>query len=225
MKSREQQIGFILVGIGALWFLTTVIGGDSGWLWIGAVAAAFLVAHGRTQNPGLAVPGGVLAGVAAGILLESLLPFEGSAFLLGLAGGFYTIRALEPRVHFWAVYPASILSAIAALIFMTQNAVLIAIVLIGAGLYLLTRNRAPRTSAAQPSEMQPEARKRQALEKWRASLATLEGKPEGEILRGEQITALAALQADSLDDLAGVIDGVQMQRYGNQILEILRSAQ
>jgi HRDC domain len=222
MNSRERQIGFLLIGVGALWFLTTVIGGDSGWLWVAAIATAFLVAYNRTRNPGLAVPGGVLAGVAAGILLESLLPFEGSAFLLGLAGGFYAIKLLEPRVHQWAVYPASVLAAIAGLIFMTQNALLIALVLIGAGAYFLTQNRAAKPSLSPSAD--PVLRRRQALEKWLTNLSQLERKPKAEILRGEQLERLAQLSPSGLEDLRGTLDAAQMERYGNQILEVLSSA-
>ena len=221
MNSREQQIGFVLIGIGALWFLTTVIGGDSGWLWVAAISAAFLVAYNRTRNSGLAVPGGILAGVATGILLEALLPFEGSAFLIGLAGGFWGVKLLEPKVHAWAIYPASILAAIAALIFVTQNALLIALVLVGAGAYLLTRQKqAPQ--GVQP--LNPEMQKRQALEKWRVSLSKLEKKDKAEILRSEQLEALSQLNPNDLEDLHGILDTTQMERYGNQILELLKRA-
>jgi HRDC domain len=227
MNTREQQIGLGLVALGALWFLTTVVGGDSGWLWVAAIGAAFIVAYNRTRNPGLLVPGGILAGVASGILLETLLPFEGSAFLIGLAGGFYSLKILEPRVHDWAIYPASILAAIAALIFVTQNALLIALVLVGAGLYFLTRNR--NTSSSKNSKVSvvpadPVARKRVALEKWVKNLGKLERKPTGEILRHDQIQSLAAMTPNSLDDLRGVLDNAQVERYGNQILEVVRSA-
>jgi HRDC domain len=219
MNSREQQIGFVLIGIGALWFLTTVAGGDSGWLWVAAISAGFLIAYRRGRNPGLAVPGGILAGVATGIVLEALLPFEGSAFLIGLAGGFWSVKLLEPRVHAWAVYPASILAAIAALIFVTQNALLIALVLVGVGAYLLTRGRTQQVAPPMSAEVQ----KRRALEKWRASLAKLEKKNPAEILRSEQLEALLQLNPSTLDDLHGVLDSAQVTRYGNQILEVLRN--
>jgi hypothetical protein len=219
MNSREQQIGFVLIGIGALWFLTAVAGGDSGWLWVAAISAAFLIAYNRSRNPGLAVPGGILAGVATGIVLEALLPFEGSAFLIGLAGGFWGVKLLEPKVHAWAIYPASILAAIAALIFVTQNALLIALVLVGVGAYLLTRGRTQAAAQSVSIEMQ----KRRALEKWRVSLAKLEKKNAAEILRSEQLEALLQLNPSALDDLHGVLDSAQVTRYGNQILEVLRN--
>jgi HRDC domain len=223
MNTREQQIGIGLVALGGLWFLTTVVGGDTGWLWVAAVGAAFLFAYNRTRNPGLLVPGGILAGVATGILLESLLPFEGSAFLIGLAGGFYSLKLLEPRIHAWAIYPASILTAVAGLIFVTQNALLIALVLIGAGAYLLTRTRTSSRTVSVTASTDPVARKRLALEKWVKSLSKLEGKPSAEILRSEQIAALSSLEPDSLEGLRGVLDDAQVERYGNQILEIIRA--
>lgn len=218
---REQQIGLGLVALGGLWFLTTVVGGDTGWLWVAAIGTAFIVAYNRTRNPGLLVPGGILAGVAVGILLETLLPFEGSAFLVGLASGFYSLKLLEPRVHSWAIYPASILAAVAALIFVTQNALLIALVLIGAGAYFLTRSRSG-TRTASGATTDPVTRKRVALEKWVANLSRLERKSTSEILRVEQIQTLSTMTPDSLEDLRGVLDNAQIERYGNQILEIMR---
>ncbi len=227
LKTQEQQIGLALIGLGALWFLTTVIGGDSGWLWIAAIAAAFGVAYSRTRNPGFAVPCGILAGVAVGVLLETLLPFDGNAFLCGLAGGFYAVRTLEPKVHAWAIYPASILAAIAALIFVTENALLIGVVLIGAGAYLLTRNKsksATVTTTGGLAAADPAQQRRAALEKWRSNLAKLEGKDKSAILSDAQLEALLGAPAATLEDLRGALSTDQIARYGNQLLEVLRSA-
>lgn len=221
MNTREQQIGTVLVAIGALWLVTTLAGGDSGWLWVAAIAAAFLVAHRRTRNPGFAVPGGILAGVSVGIVLETLLPFVGSAFLVALAGGFYLVKLLEPRTHAWAVYPASILAAIAALVFVTQNALLIALALIGAGAYFLFRNR---SSTAQITPASPQDARRRALEKWRASVAKLEGNSEPKVLRADQLETLAQNHPNTLEGLHGTLSEAQIARYGNQILEVLRGA-
>ena len=221
LKTREQQIGFALVGLGLLWLLTTVIGGDSGWLWIAAISAGFGVAYSRTRNAGFAVPCGVLAGVAVGILLEVLMPFDGSAFLCGLAGGFYAIKTLEPKIHAWAIYPASILAAIAGLIFVTQNALLIALVLIGGGAYLLTRNRQAAKSISVADPVNP---RQAALEKWRSNLAKLEGKDKTEILSDAQLETLVSTLPATLEDLQGTLSAEQVARYGNQLLEILRIA-
>ncbi len=221
LKTQEQQIGLALIGLGALWFLTTVIGGDSGWLWIAAIAAAFGVAYSRTRNAGFAVPCGILAGIAVGVLLEALLPFEGSAFLLGLAGGFYAVKTLEPKIHRWAIYPASILAAIAILIFVTQNALLIALVLVGAGAYLLTRNRSATKSV---TVINPLEQRRAALEKWRSNLAKLTDKDKSEILSDAQLEALVNAPTATLEDLHDTLSSDQIARYGNQVLEVLRSA-
>ena len=220
LKTREQQIGLTLIGLGLLWFLTTVMGGDSGWLWIAAISAGFGVAYSRTRNAGLAVPCGILAGVAVGILLETLLPFEGSAFLLGLAGGFYAVKTLEPKIHAWAIYPASVLAAIAALIFVTQNALLIALVLVGAGAYLLTRNRHAAKSIAVTD---PAQQRRAALEKWRSNLAKLQGKDNAEILSDAQLEMLVSTPPATLEQLHSTLSAEQVARYGNQVLEVLRS--
>ena len=220
LKTQEQHIGLALIALGALWFLTTLIGGDSGWLWIAALAAAFGVAYSRTRNAGFAVPCGVLAGVAVGVLLESLLPFDGSAFLCGLAGGFYAVKTLEPKIHAWAIYPASILAAIAILIFVTQNALLIALVLVGAGAYLLTRNR---SAAKSVTVSDPVQQRRAALEKWRSNLAKLEVKDKSEILNDVQLETLVGSATATLEDLHGTLSAEQVARYGNQVLEVLRS--
>ena len=220
LKTQEQQIGFALIGLGVLWLLTTVMGGDSGWLWIAAISAGFGVAYARTRNAGFAVPCGILAGVAVGVLLEALLPFEGSAFLLGLAGGFYAVKTLEPKIHAWAIYPASILSAIAILIFVTQNALLIALALVGAGAYLLTRKRpAKPINATDPAQQ-----RRAALEKWRSNLAKLQGEDKAELLSDEQLRTLVSSSATTLEDLHGTLSTEQVARYGNQLLEVLRSS-
>ena len=220
LKTQEQQIGFALIGLGVLWLLTTVMGGDSGWLWIAAISAGFGVAYARTRNAGFAVPCGILAGVAVGVLLEALLPFEGSAFLLGLAGGFYAVKTLEPKIHAWAIYPASILSAIAILIFVTQNALLIALALVGAGAYLLTRKRPAKP--INPTD--PAQQRRAALEKWRSNLAKLQGEDKAELLSDEQLRTLVSSSATTLEDLHGTLSTEQVARYGNQLLEVLRSS-
>jgi hypothetical protein len=219
LKTQEQQIGLALIGLGMLWLLTTVVGGDSGWLWIAAISAGFGVAYSRTRNAGFVVPCGVLAGVAVGVMLETLLPFDGSVFLCGLAGGFYAIRTLEPKIHAWAIYPTSILAAIAALIFVTQNALLIALVLVGAGAYLLTRNR----PAKQIAVTDPAEQRRAALKKWRSSLAKLEGKDKAESLSDTQLEALISAPPATLEDLQGTLSTDQIARYGNQMLDVLRS--
>lgn len=224
LKTQEQHIGLALIALGALWFLTTLIGGDSGWLWIAALAAAFGVAYSRTRNAGFAVPCGVLAGVAVGVLLETLLPFDGSAFLCGLAGGFYAVKTLEPKIHAWAIYPASILAAIAILIFVTQNALLIALVLVGAGAYLLTRNRsAAKSVTVSATVTDPVQQRRAALEKWRSNLAKLEVKDKSEILNDVQLETLVGSATATLEDLHGTLSAEQVARYGNQVLEVLRS--
>lgn len=224
LKTHEQHIGLALIALGALWFLTTLIGGDSGWLWIAALAAAFGVAYSRTRNAGFAVPCGVLAGVAVGVLLETLLPFDGSAFLCGLAGGFYAVKTLEPKIHAWAIYPASILAAIAILIFVTQNALLIALVLVGAGAYLLTRNRsAAKSVTVSATVTDPVQQRRAALEKWRSNLAKLEVKDKSEILNDVQLETLVGSATATLEDLHGTLSAEQVARYGNQVLEVLRS--
>ena len=75
--------------------------GGTGWLWIGVVAAAFLLAWRRERTYGLLAIGTILAGVALGVLLEGNLGWAG-AFPVALGGGLLALDALEPREIRWA---------------------------------------------------------------------------------------------------------------------------
>ena len=113
---------------------------------------------------------------------------------------------------------AGILAAIAALIFVTQNALLIALALVGAGAYLLTRKRASSVAVAEP------ARDRQAaLRKWRSNLAKLTAQDQAEILSDVQLETLVNSPAATLEELHGTLSPEQIARYGNQLLEVLGS--
>ena len=143
MTERDRTIGTSLLALGVLLLVSNITGAGSGWIWLAAIAAVFLYAHRTRREPGLAVPGGVLAGIALGVLLEGLLPFDG-IFLLGLAAGFYLTRTLEPKVHEWAIWPAGILAAIAAATVLSSNTWLLVLALLGSGAYLLGRKRPDR---------------------------------------------------------------------------------
>ena len=90
---NSRRLGYILIGIAALLTVSLIAGDGAGWLWIGAIATGFLYFHRQQRQAGLAVPGGILAGVSAGILFDSIFGFD-SAFLVGLAGGFYLVALL-----------------------------------------------------------------------------------------------------------------------------------
>ena len=152
MTERDRNVGLTLIALGALLLFSNLFGIGSGWIWLAGISAVFLYAHRTRREPGLAVPGGILAGIAAGVLLEGLLPFDG-IFLFGLAAGFYMVRTLEPKIHDWAIWPAGILAAIAAMITLTSNTWLLVLVLLGMGAFLLGRNRPKQHDDARMIQM------------------------------------------------------------------------
>jgi hypothetical protein len=211
MTTRDRQIGLALLALGALLLLSNLSGGDAGWLWIGAIGAVFLYGYRARREPGLAVPGGVLAGVSAGILLESITPFDG-IFLFGLAGGFYLISVLEPRLHSWALWPAGVLSVIAGLILISSNIWLFTALLIVGGLYLLNRGRQAAMPhhtgnvVAVPSPQSDDAVRVRfdRLAAWRAQQASTENRMPTDVVRNDQL------------------EPEQVERYGQRILENAR---
>jgi hypothetical protein len=217
---QQNSIPFVLFGLAALILLGTINGAVEGFVWVGAVALAFFYGYRSSKQHGLVVPAGILAGVSVGILLEGITPFDG-IFLFGLAGGFWLVRLLEPLRHAWAQYPALVLSAIAGLVFVSSNAWLVALVLIGVGIYLLGKKPQNTISVATITTPEP-INKLERLQTWRAEVAQQAGLPEPEILRGEQLERLAKMTPESIDAMFGVLDTAQIERYGKQLLAILR---
>jgi hypothetical protein len=220
LEGRHQQLGWAMLALAGIVLLGAINSAVSGFFWVGAIATGFLYAYKKTNQHGLVVPGGILAGIATGILLEGVLPFEG-IFLVGFAGGFWLIRLLEPKHHEWAIYPAMIMSAIAALVFVSENAWVVALVLIATGIYLLNRKNSIQTKTveaaiiAQPSKLE-------RLMEWRAEVAAVNGLPEPEILRSEQLEKLARMTPENVDAMFGVLDAAQIERYGKALLGVLR---
>ena len=137
---NSQRLGYILVGIAILLTLSLIGGDGAGWLWIGAIAAGFLYFYRERRQPALAVPGGILAGISAGVLLETMIGIEG-IFLVGFAGGFYLITLLEPKKHAWAIYPAVVFLAISTLIFLTDMPWVFILGILALGIYFLNRHQ------------------------------------------------------------------------------------
>jgi hypothetical protein len=220
LEGRNQQIGWAMLGLAAIVVLGAINSAVSGFFWVGAVATGFLFAYKRTNQHGLVVPGGILAGIATGILLEGLLPFDG-IFLVGFAGGFWLICLLEPKHHEWAIYPAMIMSAIAALVFVSENAWVVALLLIATGIYLLNRKNVNQSKTVEaPMITQPN--KLELLTEWRSEVATANGLPEAEILRTEQLEKLARMNPENVDAMFGVLDAAQIERYGKALLGVLQ---
>lgn len=217
----DRRLGVGLLALGALALVAAVNGALSAFLVLGAISAAFLYAHKRSGLHGFAVPAGIFAGIAAGALLEGLVPLEG-IFLVGFAGGFWLVRHLEPRRHAWSLYPAWLFAGIAVLVIVSENAWLIALLLVVAGLMLLRRQERalevhPVVNAPQP--LSPLER----LQRWRAGVAADQRQPEAEVLRTEQLERLAKLRPENVDAMFGILDTAQVERYGKDLLEVLRA--
>jgi HRDC domain len=232
MTTRDRQVGLMLLAFGALLLLNNLSGADAGWLWVGAIAAVFLYGHRARHEPGLAVPGGVLAGVAVGILLENITPFDG-VFLFGLAGGFYLITVLEPRIHAWALWPAGVLSVIAGMVLISQNAWLFTALLIVGGLYLLNRGRqnathahpviAHQTSSPVTDDSDDAVRIRfDHLAAWRTRQASTENRLPTDVIRNDQLERIARERPTTLENLRLILDSDQVERYGQALLDQVR---
>jgi hypothetical protein len=219
MTMRDQRIGFILLALGALLLLSNLNGGDTGWLWVAAISGVFLYAWRQQRQPGFAVPGGILAGVAAGIFLEQTLGIN-DFWLFGLAGGFYLVNVLEPRVHRWALIPAGILALVGALVVASTRTWLIAVLLVVAGLLLLT-GRPQRAGVLPAGGADAERDRANRLAAWRAGRAASDGLAPTDVLRNDQIERIARENPREVDGLRGVLDGLQHERYGQQIINAL----
>ncbi len=218
VANRNQQLGWMLLGVAGLVLLSTINGAIEGFFWVGAIALGFFYAYRQTGQHGLVVPAGVLAGISLGILLEGITPFDG-IFMLGFASGFWGIKFLEPQRHAWAQYPAWVLTAIAGIVFVSENAWLVALSLVALGVYLLGKKS--NISQIEVAPAIPEPSKYEKLIQWRTETAAKANLPEPEILRGEQLERLAKMTPENVDAMFGVLDAAQIERYGKSLLGVL----
>jgi hypothetical protein len=148
LKAKDL-VAYALIAIGVVALLGRISGG-AGWLWIGLIAIAFLWAWVAQKSYGLLVTGCILAGIAVGFLLESSWGWNG-AFLISLGIGFIMIDRLETRHNKWPFYVGVVLAVLGFLIGILETGFLgsfwFALVLIGAGVYLLTRSKGSDSSA------------------------------------------------------------------------------
>ncbi len=140
---NNKLLAYILIGVGSL-FLLSRLDMDTGWIWVGLVAAAFLWGYTTRKSYGLLVAGSVLAGVAVGILLEESWGWNG-AFLVSLGVGFAMIDRIEPKTNRWPLYVGGLLALFGVVVGLSETGVLgsfwFALILIGAGAYLLGQNK------------------------------------------------------------------------------------
>ncbi len=142
LKAKDL-IAYALIAVGVVALLGRLSGG-AGWLWVGLVATGFLWAWVAQKSYGFLVTGCILAGVAVGILLESSWGWNG-AFLISLGIGFIMIDRLETRQNKWPFYVGVILAVLGFLIGILETGFLgsfwFALLLIGAGVFILTRSQ------------------------------------------------------------------------------------
>jgi HRDC domain len=148
MKAKDL-VAYALIAVGVVALLGRMSGG-AGWLWVGLVAVGFLWAYVAQKSYGFLVTGSILAGVAVGILLESSWGWNG-AFLVSLGVGFVMIDRLETRQNKWPLYVGAILAILGLVIGLLETNFLrsfwFALLLIGGGVFLLTRTRGADNSA------------------------------------------------------------------------------
>ena len=141
---NNKILAYILIGVGSL-FLLSRLDMDTGWLWVGLVAAAFLWGYVARKSYGLLVAGSVLAGVAVGILLEESWGMNG-AFLVSLGVGFAMIDRIEPKTNRWPLYVGGTVAIFGLAVGLFSEPGILgsfwfALILIGAGAYLLGQNK------------------------------------------------------------------------------------
>ncbi len=239
---NSQRLGYVLIGIAALLTISLIAGDGAGWLIIGAIAAGFLYFYRENRLPGLAVPGGILAGVSAGILFDSILGFD-TAFLIGLAGGFYLVTRLEPKRHAWAIYPAIALIGIVVLNFVSDSPWVFILGTFALGVYFLNRNKPNPISSRQADiEINPSSvetsipvvevpssnnfhtalSRLDRLKAWRSNIAAQNQIPAQDVLSDAQLEHLAHAPVSTLEGLQDTLEVGQLVKYGQAVLAILQ---
>ena len=141
--TNTRLVAYALIAIGLVALLSRLTG-DSGWLWIGLVAAGFLAAYQRERVYAFLVLGSVLMGVAVGILLEGSWHWPG-AFLVSLGAGVAAIDLAAPRDYRWPRIVGLGLIALGVVTGLAETGVLtssiFAVLLIAAGVAMVALSR------------------------------------------------------------------------------------
>ncbi len=167
-KNRSKRggmvVGAILVAIGIMNLLANIIRTDIEMYLVLAIGVIFLVAGLAAHSRGLLIPGGIISGVGAGIVvmekLGSLISEDGKGglFLMIFSLGWLLISLLSLVVPeedgtryfmWWPLIPGGILAATGGMILQGETGLKILgvigqgwpVVLIGIGLYLLLRRK------------------------------------------------------------------------------------
>lgn len=161
-RSRSINWGAILIGIGVIFLLWRVLAptGALPLLILGGIFTSLALFKGLR---GFTVPGGILLGLAGGLLAAAILrhitgAYAGAAVVGGLGAGFWMIPLLDRVRHpysstfRWARIPGTILLGIATFISLIGTLVVAGrtlgflvqfwpVFLIGGGLWLFFSNR------------------------------------------------------------------------------------
>jgi hypothetical protein len=113
--------GFIVAGIGLFLLFGQLVSNVGQWipLFVGLIFLAAFVAR---REYGFLVPGCIIAGVGAGIVLAEAAPSDlsGATLLLSMAAGFLAIWVIGallrlPENHWWPFIPGGILALVGAM--------------------------------------------------------------------------------------------------------------
>jgi hypothetical protein len=142
----------IAVGIGALALQAAEAKPDLGGWVVLIIGLGFLGAFAFIRLYGFLIPGGIMTGLGAGILVAQSIKLNeeayGGVIVLGLGLGFLSIWAIGATVrvaghHFWPLIPGGILAAIGVALLIGGQAVGLLdywpIVIIGLGVIVLGR--------------------------------------------------------------------------------------
>jgi hypothetical protein len=152
--------GAILIAIGLMALVQQFFPINSGLYFLPMLAVVFLAAGIVGRRPGFLIPGGILAGIGAGVILmdgpfsymKDQDPARGGVFMLAFAGGWLLINLaslLTGRLMLWPLIPAAFMGVVglgltageAGLQFLQLAGVGWPVVLIALGLYLVFRRR------------------------------------------------------------------------------------
>lgn len=147
MRGRSNWVPLVLIAVGVF----ALFGGFH--LVFGAafpLALGLIFLYASNQAPGrwgLRIPGAILTGLGAGIMLDAISGFESGGFsALGLGLGFVSLWAMNRAQWWWLIPGAAVgLGGLQALVggYGLHSNIIFPLVLIAAGAYLL-RNRRGR---------------------------------------------------------------------------------
>lgn len=121
----------ILVGVGGLAMQAFEASGAGGWIVL-AIGVGLLGAFAFTRQYGYLIPGGIMTGLGAGIVISEAFTFTdegtGGVIVLGLGLGFLSIWVIAALVqlaenHWWPVIPGGILAVVGGALLIGGQAV------------------------------------------------------------------------------------------------------